>query len=160
MVRGLAIRSSRLGLVGKTDVAEFRVTRGGAVTSPFPLEYKRGRPKRHDADRVQLCAQALCLEEMLGVPVPGGALFYGRPRRREEVEFDGPLRERTEEAVQRLRSLIGSGRTPKQGRKRAHVQQLLAPSDVPSRGAAPIVGGSILCPRGERGAGRTLSTAS
>jgi len=65
-------------------------------TVPFPIEYKRGRPKSHDADRVQLCAQALCLEEMLAVLVPAGALFYGKTRRRQDVAFDSPLRWLTE----------------------------------------------------------------
>jgi CRISPR-associated exonuclease Cas4 len=79
---------------------------------PFPVEYKRGRPKRHDADRVQLCAQALCLEEMLGVPVPAGALYYGRTRRRVNVSFDCVLRDETERAAARLHQLVASGLTP------------------------------------------------
>jgi CRISPR-associated exonuclease Cas4 len=109
--RGMAVRSFRLGLTGKADVVEFeRLTGGGAA--PFPVEYKRGRPKTHDADPVQLCAQALCLEEMLGVSVPKGALFYGQVRRRLEVVFSSELRALTEETARRLHELIAAGRTP------------------------------------------------
>ena len=79
---------------------------------PFPVEYKRGRPKRNDCDRVQLCAQALCLEEMLDVRVPAGALFYGRPRRREAVEFDEALRMKTEQTARRLHELLSADRLP------------------------------------------------
>ncbi len=77
-----------------------------------PIEYKRGKPKKNDCDRVQLCAQALCLEEMLGVPVPRGELFYGTIRRRVPVEFDAVLRETTRTAALRLHEIIASGRTP------------------------------------------------
>ena len=112
ITRGLALRSLRLGLAGKADVVEFRATGEGPLPAPFPVEYKRGKPKKHQADKVQLCAQALCLEEMLGVPVAAGALFYGRPRRRVDVAFDEPLRRLTEETAGRLHALIGSGRTP------------------------------------------------
>jgi CRISPR-associated exonuclease Cas4 len=79
---------------------------------PFPIEYKRGRPKAHDADRVQLCAQAMCLEEMLGAAVPAGALFYGKTRRRLDVPFDPALRDLTERTAARLHEMIRSGRTP------------------------------------------------
>jgi CRISPR-associated exonuclease Cas4 len=111
--RGLPLRSVRLGLFGKADVVEFRPAHDdGRASIPFPVEYKRGRPKSHDADRVQLCAQGLCLEEMLGVAVPAGALFYGKTRRREDVSFDRALRELTEHAARRLHDLLASGRTP------------------------------------------------
>ena len=84
---GLPIRCLRLGLVGKADVVEFHRQAGGRWL-PYPVEHKRGRRKREDWDRVQLCAQALCLEEMLAVPVPEGALFYGKEQRREVVALD------------------------------------------------------------------------
>lgn len=113
VTRGLPLRSFRLGLVGKADVVEFGPGAGGGKAEcPFPIEYKRGRPKRHDADRVQLCAQALCLEEMLETEVPAGALFYGRTRRRLDVAFDAALPRLTEETADRLHRLIASGRTP------------------------------------------------
>ena len=84
------MRSTALGVAGVADAVELHDGSGGAV--PFPVEHKRGRPKAHRADEVQLCAQAICLEEMLGVPVPAGALFYGQTRRRQEVAFDAELR--------------------------------------------------------------------
>lgn len=73
--RGMPLRSLKLGLIGKADVVEFHSGLGGKGWTPFPVEYKRGKPKVDDCDKVQLCAQALCLEEMLGVAVPAGALF-------------------------------------------------------------------------------------
>jgi CRISPR-associated exonuclease Cas4 len=76
------------------------------------VEYKRGKPKAHDADRVQLCAQALCLEEMLGQPVTAGALFYGKTRRRLDVPFDTALRELTVQTILQLHAMIASRRTP------------------------------------------------
>ncbi len=106
--RNLPLRCRRLGLTGYADVVEFEA--GSDV--PFPVEYKRGRSKPHDADRVQLCAQALCLEEMLGMPVPEGALFYGEPRRREAVAFTPALRAKTEQAALDLGAMMAAGRTP------------------------------------------------
>ena len=84
---------------------------------PFPVEYKRGRPKRNRCDKVQLCAQALCLEEMLGIEVPVGALFYGATRRRFDVAFDAALRAETEDAARRLHAMIDSGVTPRVARE-------------------------------------------
>jgi len=119
IARGLPLRSFRLGLVGRADVVEFHAAAGDpSVPQPFPVEYKRGKPKRHDADRVQLCAQALCLEEMLETPVLNGALFYGRTRRRLEVAFDTQLRTLTEDTARRLHALIAEGRTPRAARER------------------------------------------
>jgi CRISPR-associated exonuclease Cas4 len=76
------------------------------------VEYKRGKPKIDDCDRVQLCAQALCLEEMLGVNIPEGALYYGKPHRRENVLLDSALREKTKELALSLHQLIQSNVTP------------------------------------------------
>ncbi len=112
---GLPIRSLRLGLSGKADVVEFHREEGDngrPIWRPFPVEYKRGRPKKELWDKVQLCAQALCLEEMLGCEVPEGALFYGRTRRRVDVLFESALRRKTEETSARLHELIASGHTP------------------------------------------------
>jgi CRISPR-associated exonuclease Cas4 len=106
----LRLRSMKLGLIGKADVVEFH--REGNNWIPFPVEYKRGKPKIDDIDRVQLCAQAMCLEEMLSQPVPEGALFYGTNCRRENVAFDEGIRRTTEQAAVRLHQLIKSGRTP------------------------------------------------
>ena len=105
--RSVALRSLRLGVTGIADVVEMRPKQ-----PPFLVEYKRGRPKAHRADEVQICAQAICLEEMLGVDIPGGALFYGRTRRRMEVAFDAVLRNLTEEIASQTRSLLREGATP------------------------------------------------
>jgi len=111
-VTGLHLRSLRLGLAGVADVVEFE-QQADAATRPFPVEHKRGRPKAEDWDRVQLCAQALCLEEMTSKTVPRGAIFYGKNRRRVEVAFDQDLRRRTEDAARQLHELVASGRTPR-----------------------------------------------
>ena len=79
---------------------------------PYPVEYKRGRRRRWDNDDVQLCAQALCLEEMLGVAVPAGAIFHVKSKRRREIVFTPELRAKTEEAARRLHQLVASGVTP------------------------------------------------
>lgn len=105
-VRGLVLRSFVHGLSGKADAVEFH----GAT--PFPVEYKRGKPKAHRADEVQLCAQGLCLEEMFGQSVPEGALFYGETRRRLPVAFDADLRALTARIAAETRALIASGCTP------------------------------------------------
>ena len=108
---GLPLRSLKLGLVGKADVVEFRRV-GKDFWQPFPVEYKRGKPKHDHCDMIQLCAQAMCLEEMLSVSVPSGAIFYGRTRRRLDVSFDDTLRRETEEAAEKAHQLISTGKTP------------------------------------------------
>ena len=171
IVRGLALCSDRLGLVGKADIVEFlqpgslpsadldptiaakaapeidahapdsedplasffsiaprseprpapRRRRNGPLGTPFPIEYKRGRPKKHDADIVQLCAQALCLEEMLNLPeggVPTGAIYYGRTKHRLDVALTYGLRERTREVIAQTRALLDSSQTPRVRREK------------------------------------------
>lgn len=108
---GVSLRSLRLGLIGKADVVEFHRRPDGSWL-PFPVEYKRGKPKADDCDKVQLCAQAICLEEMLSVAIPEGALFYGQTRHRLDVVFDEVLRRETEETARLTHALIASGRTP------------------------------------------------
>ncbi len=110
IVRGLRLRSLRLGLVGQADVVEYH--RQGGEWIPFPVEYKRGRPKPEACDEVQLCAQAMCLEEMTNARIPEGAVFYGQPRRRHPVFFDDRIRTLTESAARRLHELIDRGQTP------------------------------------------------
>jgi CRISPR-associated exonuclease Cas4 len=110
-VFALPIRCLRLGLVGKADVVEFHRQADGRWT-PYPVEHKRGRRKQEDWDRVQLCAQALCLEEMLDVVVPEGALFYGQEQRREVVEIGDALRRETEKVADAVHQLLAEGRTP------------------------------------------------
>ncbi|MGH8437080.1 MAG: CRISPR-associated protein Cas4 [Pseudomonas sp.] len=99
-----------LGITGIADVVEFHLSDNGERI--YPVEYKRGHPKKHRADEVQLCAQGLCLEAMFGQPVTEGALFYGKTRRRKVVPFDETLRVLTLETIQATRLLIESGRTP------------------------------------------------
>lgn len=108
---GMPLRSLRLGMIGKADVVEFHRLESGAW-QPFPVEYKRGRKKSDNRDNVQLCAQALCLEEMLNVKIPQGAIYYGKEHRRTEVQFDDDLRQETEKTAIRLHKLIAAGRTP------------------------------------------------
>ncbi|MCK4565587.1 MAG: CRISPR-associated protein Cas4 [Verrucomicrobia bacterium] len=100
------LRSLRLGLIGKADVIEFH------EDEVFPVEHKRGRPKPTHCDWVQLCAQALCLEEMMKTKITEGAIFYGLPRRRQLVEFTSELRAETEQTAAALHELIQSGKTP------------------------------------------------
>jgi CRISPR-associated exonuclease Cas4 len=104
-VRGMWLRSGRLQLTGRADIVEFK-------PEPFPVEYKRGKKKPDDCDMVQLCAQALCLEEMLHTAIERGAIFYGKPQRRLEVEFTQELRSRTEELAATMHRLYRSGVTP------------------------------------------------
>jgi len=108
---GVSLRSLCLGLIGKADVVEFH-RQSNDAWQPFPVEYKRGRPKKDDCDKVQLCAQAICLEEMLGVVIPSGALFYGKTRHRQDVAFDDSLRRKTKDAASKARALIEAGQTP------------------------------------------------
>jgi len=124
IARDLALRSLRLGLTGRGDVVEFnrvtpprmagvRILDWPGLWRPYPIEYKRGSPKHHRADEVQLCAQAICLEEMLGVTIEEGALFYGQTRHRRPVPLAGDLRALTESAALRLREIVESRITPK-----------------------------------------------
>lgn len=109
-ITAMPIRSFALGVAGIADVVELR--RVGNIWKPYPVEYKRGAPKAHRADEVQLCAQALCLEEMFKTEISEGALFYGKTRRRKPVAFDAELRRLTQVAAAETRSLIAAGRTP------------------------------------------------
>lgn len=107
----LPVACRRLNITGRADLVEFHRGPDGTEV-PYPIEYKRGKPKLHRADEVQLCAQALCLEEMTSVSVPEGALFYAETKRRLVVPFDAELRRLTEETVAALADLFSSGVTP------------------------------------------------
>lgn len=123
VARRLWLHSARLGLVGMADVVEFHrlaADEAGGVAlagargrwRPFLVEYKHGAPKPEAWDQIQLCAQALCLEEMLATRLESGAIFYGRPRRRQAVEFCPDLRRQTENLAGELHRLARAGRTP------------------------------------------------
>lgn len=107
----LPIKSSLLGVTGKADVVEFY--KQNTKWIPYPVEYKRGKSKKDNCDKVQLCAQAICLEEMTKVKVEKGSLFYGKTKRREDVEFTDSLREETLKAAKELHEMFRQGKTPK-----------------------------------------------
>ena len=120
ILRGLSVVSSSLGLSGKCDVVEFHLAPEGislrgevGLWLPYPVEYKRGKPKGHQADELQLCAQAMCLEEMLCCTIPEGALFYGEPRRRSIVSFSPQLRQSVQSFSDEMHQYYRRGYTPK-----------------------------------------------
>jgi CRISPR-associated exonuclease Cas4 len=111
--RAVPLRSDRLRLIGKADVVEFQaVPNQPGRWQPFPVEYKRGRRRKWLHDEVQVCAQAMCLEEMVGVPVPRGALYYAASKRRRDVPIDEALRAETIAAAARYHELVGRRETP------------------------------------------------
>lgn len=113
LIRGLPLISRRLGITGRADVVEFFFDdRGCTSAPPRPVEHKRGKPKRLDHDRVQLAAQALCLEEMLSLTIPEGELFYNAVRRREIVPIDDQLRSLVERITAEVRSNIEHNHVP------------------------------------------------
>ena len=119
IARGLRIASKRLGVTGACDVVEFHRDPNGIELhgregrwTVYPVEYKRGQPKEGDEDRLQLCGQAICLEEMLACRIPEGSLFYGETRRRERVVFDDELRVKVSELLQQMRQHYDRGYTP------------------------------------------------
>ena len=114
LLRALPVWSERLGLSGKCDIVE-RHPDGSLV----PVEYKKGWRRTFENDDAQLCAQALCIEEMLGVTVQRGAVFHAQSKRRREVEFDPALRSLTEQAIADLHALLKSSRIPLAIRKLA-----------------------------------------
>lgn len=107
VARGLWLVSRTIGLVGQADIVEFHPD--GRVV---PVEYKRGKPKRDDSDRIQVCAQSMCLEEQLGVSIESAYLFYGQKKRRSEVAIDAPLRSLTRSKVDRFRQMMEDRETP------------------------------------------------
>lgn len=109
-ITSMPISAPKLGIIGVADVVEYHADATGEKA--YPVEYKRGRPKTHRADEVQLCAQALCLEAMLSCHIPSGALFYGKTRRRKDISFDAELRQLTQDTITATRDLLIEGRTP------------------------------------------------
>ena len=120
ITRDMRIHSSALGISGSCDVVEFHRRSAGislpgqdGLWQPYPVEYKRGAPKVTDADRLQLCAQAMCLEEMLCCDIPEAALFYGETRRREVVILDNVLRAQVQDLLSQMHDLYCRNHTPK-----------------------------------------------
>lgn len=120
ILRNLPVFSPTLGVSGRCDVVEFRADPQGVslhgeegLWLPYPIEYKKGAPKSHNADVLQLCAEAMCLEEMLCCSVPEGALFYGEPRRRTVVEFTEEVRGEVKRMLEEMHALARRGYTPK-----------------------------------------------
>ncbi len=109
---GMAIRSLEYGLIGKTDIVEIEKNPFGEYISIKPVEYKRGRKKEEDCDRVQLCAQALCLEEMFNHEVISGDFFYLQEHRRTQLFFNSELRERTKNLIHRIREILNDQKNP------------------------------------------------
>ena len=119
VVRGLRVSSHELGFTGQCDVVEFRQDEHGielfgydGTWNPTPVEYKRGSPKENNSDELQLCAQAICLEEMFQTSIPDGYLYYGENRRRSHVEFTDELREEVKKAAKEMHDLFQRGYTP------------------------------------------------
>ena len=123
--RSVAISSSRIGLRGIADVVEYvrddSLPDSESVRFPdragkwkvVPVEYKHGRPKSNDVDQVQLCAQAICLEEMFNVDIKEGYLYYNTTRRREQVIFNSDLKKRVEYLSKRMHYMFNTGNVPK-----------------------------------------------
>lgn len=123
IVRGMRVQSERLGVSGICDVVEFRRAPEGIALagregrfSVYPIEYKKGAPKEHQADELQLCAQAMCLEEMLLCEIGEGSLFYGETRRRTRVTFTSELRAQVEQMLKEMHGYDARGYTPRVGR--------------------------------------------
>ncbi|MGN1250388.1 MAG: CRISPR-associated protein Cas4 [Candidatus Spyradocola sp.] len=120
VIRGMRLSSARLGVSGACDVVEFRCAPGGVplhgeegLYLPHPVEYKHGQPREDRADALQLCAQAMCLEEMLCCDIPQGALYYGQTRHRQAVAFTQALRDEVESSLAQMHALARRGHTPK-----------------------------------------------
>ncbi len=120
ITRGMNFFSSALGVSGQCDVLEFRRSADGielkdrdGLWQPYPVEYKRGMYNERTGDTLQLCGQAMCLEEMLACDIPRGALFYGETRRRVEVEFDRALRDEVRDVLSEMHDLYRKRYTPK-----------------------------------------------
>lgn len=118
--RGMPVRSQLLRITGECDLVELRHDENGIAIygrsgtwRVFPVEYKHGQPDERGADEMQLCAQALCLEEMLVTDIPDGAIYYGKIRRRVPVAFTAKLRRMTAEAIAEMHRLFARGHTPK-----------------------------------------------
>ena len=126
ITRAMQVASAELGISGECDIVEFHKAADGirlngldGTYQVIPVEYKRGKPKEDDCDAVQLCAQALCLEEMLCCEIPQAYLYYGETRRRQTVALDAVLRKRTADMIAEMHELFRRQHTPKARRTKA-----------------------------------------
>lgn len=142
--RGVSVYSAALGISGQCDVLEFHQSPEGIPLpgrqgrwQPYPVEYKRGKPKESDIDALQLCAQAMCLEDMLCCDIPEGALYYGQTRRREPVSFTTQLRTQLKASLQQMHELYQKGYTPrvrpKKGCQSCSLREICLPKLMKSR---------------------------
>lgn len=120
ITRSVSVYSARLGISGQCDILEYHAGATGiplagrdGLWQPYPIEYKRGEPKQTDADLLQLCAQAMCLEDMLCCEIPEGAIYYGKTHHRYPVLFTAELRDRVEQMLDEMHALYQRGHTPK-----------------------------------------------
>ena len=174
VLRGLPLRSLELGLTGRADVVELHrggpsdaragpgkapetapVPSLGGFWTPFPIDYKRGKPKSDGSDEVQLCAQAICLEEAFGAAVLEGALFYGREQRRHRVVFGPELRAAVVKAAARLHDIVARGETPRAKKapkcRRCSLLELCMPEAMTRRSAARYLEGLYRSDSSEKG---------
>ncbi len=144
IMRGVSVSSARLGISGQCDVVEFMRGEDGISLSgreglwkPYPVEYKRGESKTNDCDMLQLCAQAMCLEEMLCCNIPEGALYYGQPRRRQRVELTAEMRQKVRDMLLEMHDYYRRGYTPKvkpsKGCNACSMKELCLPKLIRSR---------------------------
>ena len=154
IMRAVRVFSATLGVSGECDVVEFHRNADGislnghdGLWQPYPVEYKRGKPKEHNADEMQLCAQAMCLEEMLCCTIPCGALFYGEPRRRTEVEFTPELRRAVEDSLNEMHDYYKRGYTPKAKPRKdcsaCSLKEICLPKMVQRKSVAAYVEGAL-----------------
>ena len=126
ITRAMQVASAELGISGECDIVEFHRSADGirvngldGTYQVIPVEYKRGKPKEDDCDAVQLCAQAMCLEEMLCRVIPQAYLYYGETRRRQTVPLDDALRQKTKDMLAEMHALYRRQHTPKVKRTKA-----------------------------------------
>jgi len=146
--RALPVWSERLGLIGKCDVVEFL-----ADGTPYPVEYKHGPKRAKIHDDLQLAAQVMCLEDMIGKPVPKGAIYHYRSRRRREVTITAALHRSVEETTVAVRALLESGRLPppaNDGRcKECSLKDICQPEAVAARGKMHTLRAALFEPEDE-----------
>ncbi len=154
ITRGLPVKSAKLGMSGVCDVVEFHKSEEGVslasyegLWQPYPVEYKKGLPKLNEADEMQLCGQAICLEEMLLCRIPGGSLFYGENRRREPVEFTEELRGKVYDMAKEMHVLWDKGYTPRvkpqKGCNACSLKEICVPTLVRVKSVSAFIEGSL-----------------